>query len=373
MPDEQNINTSSPSPSGAVNSTLSAGLPQWIFISWGILTGFIAILFVLSFVLKSKTESTTSNTPVAAHKDNAKGQTQTVWMANFDQSNLEGWTLDWANLTPSSDGNGFVLLAYHNMLPDKRFAVKFTVTASPQRFFYARSPAIPVNLSQPYTISFDFHGKGPIELLDFGHIRLRLLNELPNLSYNPDASDSYRTFSVVDWTPEQIKQEKHSFKITVDPVKQIYETWIDENSIGQVHYSEKLKPQNQIYFRELPSDEVEHETNAVYYNNFNITGIPTQTIAANPTATPTPVSPEVIKILQVGWNKYYAHDFTGAIQIFQEATKTNPNSAEAYNALGIVYCASGDTTAALQAFVRSLSIDSAYEPAQQNLEKLENQ
>jgi tetratricopeptide (TPR) repeat protein len=367
MSEEQNTNTTSPLPSAssAVNSTLPKGIPQWVFISWGIVTCLVAVLFILSFVLKPKTEIAVSQPPVTTHNDNAKSQT--VWTENFDQSNLEGWTLDWANLAQSGDGNGLVLLAYHNMLPDTRSAVKFTMTTSPQRFFYARSPVIPVNLSRPYTITFDFHGKGPVELLDFGHIRLRLLNELPNLSYNPDATDSYRTFSVVDWTPEQIKQEKHTFKITVDPVKQVYETWIDGNSIGQVHYSENLKPQNQIYFRELPSNEEEHETNAVYYDNFSISGIPTQTISAKPTATPAPVSPEFTKILQAGWNKYYAHDFTGAIQSFQEATKNNPKSAEAYNALGIAYRASGDTTAALQAFVQSLSIDSTYEPARQNL------
>lgn len=348
-----------------MTTPVSQGVPRWVFVSWGIFTGLIAILFCLSFILKPKPDIANSNNPVVAHKNNPKPQT--VWQENFDQSNLEGWTLDWANLNQASDGKGFVLLAYHNMLPDKRSSVQFTVAPGAQRYFYARSPVIPLNFSQPYTLSFDFHGKGPVELLDFGHIRLRLLNELPNLSYDPDGSETYRTFSVVNWTPEQIQQEKHSFKINVDPAKQIYEILIDGNIIGQVHFSQKLEPQNQIYFRELPSDAVDQETSPIYYDNFTVTGIPTQSVNVRPVSTPAPVSPEFTKILQQGWDKHNTGDFKGAIQSFQEAIKINPNSAEAYNALGIAYRSSGDTTSALRAFVQSLAVDSTYAPARQNL------
>ena len=342
-------------------------IPIWVFVVLGTITLIIALLLASSFFIHPKNQVSNPVTPTPK-----PFSPQIVFTENFDSSHLEGWTMDWVSLHESTDGSGYNLLAYPNMPPDKR--IKFTYTAGRERYFYARSNEIPLNFTQSYTIAFDFHGKGPIELLDFGHIRLRLMDELPNLSFDRDGTQSYKAFPEITWNSELLQQEKHSFRITVDPGNHFYDTYLDGISLGRINFAESLIPQNQIYFRELLLNPGEQSTNAVYYDNFNIFGTPTKilsssklTIIAKPTSTPTPVPPEYIAYLKEGWDKHNSGDFNGAIRSFQQAIKINPKSAEAYNALGVSYRSSGDTTAALRAFVQSLSIDSTYIPAKQNL------
>ena len=348
-------------------------ISNWIIYAWGFLTLIIAALFVLSFILKPNSDVI----PVKSVSRTSKSilPSQTVWMENFDNASLKGWTIDWADLRESEDGKGQILLAYRNLEPEKGSEVTFIPMNKERRFYYAKSPVIPLDFSKPYWISFDFHGKGPIELLNFGQIRLRLLSDLASLSYDPDGNQSYRKLNLPSKILDSSSQDNYSFKITVQPNEKNYEIWINGQSIGRIQYSNQIHPLNQIYFRELPPSSGVPVVNAIYYDNFQIYGTPTQPVnlplqgktKGETSISTIPISMEYKKYYQEGWDKYNSRDFVGAIKSFKQAIDENPKSAEAFNGLGVAYFYSGDTQSAWKAWVQALSIDSTYEPAQQNL------
>ncbi len=357
-----------------------SGLPKWVFWVWGLFTCVSFIFLVIAFLPhKPAPLPHISTTQPVAEIEEILPQ-GVIWTEDFEETFLDGWVGDWMGIYQDRVSRSKGLFAGKDLKPTEGF--EFTPTTEEPRMYYATKTSLSFNYKKPYVLSFDFSGSGPIDLVNLGHIRLRLTDQIPNLSYDPRGDGKYRSFNLPPWPDEKLNRPKHHFDIAVTPDDETIMLCIDKSTIGHIEYSRNMRIYPGFNMGGLPDPNGKVKSGFVFYDNIKLEGTPLHKPQAAPqekigfvaSTTPAPVptpsfsaNPEYKNRMKNAWKIYNSGDFDKAILEFKVIVKEYPQSPEAYNGMGLCYRASGDTTAAWKAWIQSLTIDSTYVPARQNL------
>ena len=348
----------------------------WLLYTWVGVTLVILVFFILTFLPSDKNKPITPSTGTVASSTTAVIPSQVVWFEDFEDTLLPDWTFYWLNLREYGENKNHVLVGYDNAPTYAKLSA--TPPSSTPKFFYGTHREIPLDFTKPYTVAFDFKGRGPIELIRFGHIRLRLTDQLPNLSFDPNDRKQYHSFNLPPWGADRVNKSSFHFQIQVTPATQVLEVYIDKEKIGQIQYSDTLRPSADFSFYEIPASEGNTDS-AVLFDNILVHGTPSHPLegikvpSADANITLELSSKDLTKdphfreSIKSAWDLYNSGEFKAALESFNAVIKEYPRSAEAYNGQGLCYKGLGDMESARQSWVHSLSEDSTYHPARQNL------
>jgi hypothetical protein len=363
-----------------VSGSSREGLPTWIFWGWGIFSCLSLLFLILAFWPVKQNKNILENAIPPSLTSEITLTPGVIWSENFEESSLEDWTGNLFGIYEDRVSHSKGLFMGRSINPAENFVFS-PLSESPQ-LPYAIKKSLGINFKKAYKLSFDFSGSGPIELVQCGHIRLRLVDQLPNLSYDPRGDGRYRSFNLPPWPPEMANRSKHHFEISVTPENEHILLCIDDSTIGHIEYSDNMVIYQGFYIGELPDSPRNPKQGFIFYDNLQLEGTPTHPIlekvkekigfvaAPTPTAVPEPAfksDPEFKKKMRNAWQIYNSGEFEKALADFQAIIKEYPQSAEAYNGIGLCHKSLGDKTAAWKAWIKSLSIDSTYAPARQNL------
>jgi hypothetical protein len=360
--------------------TSREGLPAWIFWGWGIFSCLSFVFLILAFWPVKQNKTPLEKAATTSVKNESLLTPGVVWSEDFEDSSLEDWVGNHIGIYEDRVSHSKGLFLGKGIHPAENF--EFTPLNESPQLPYAIKKPLGINFKKSYKLSFDFSGSGPIELVQCGHIRLRLADQLPNLSYDPRGDGRYRSFNLPPWPPEMANRSKHHFEISVIPENETILLCINGSTIGHIEYADNMEVYPGFFIGELTDSPKTPKQGFIFYDNLRLEGTPTHPImkkvkekigfiaAATPTAVPEPAfksDPEYKKKMRNAWQIYNSGEFEKALADFQAVIKEYPQSAEAYNGMGLCHKSLGDKTAAWKAWIESLSIDSTYAPARQNL------
>lgn len=354
-------------------------VPGWIYGTWG---GFTAL--TLFFVILShwpKTETIVKEVNLDKNKTTVMTSRE-VFSDDFESGDLSAWTVDWMDVRKNQQTSNLFLYGTTN-LPGNEQTIFVPHKEGASRGFYAQSPVIPIRFDQPYSVRFLFNGYGPIDMVKFGHIRLRLNSRLPNLSFDAYGKGNYRILDQNVFPQAAPNSYLYAISIQVDPQRHHITLEINNNTKYEIIYNADLNPVPDFYIGEsLTGDKLQRQAFAIY-DDIAIRGVPSRDLSNEPTvtahivATPAPVidefafrkSPEFRKRLKSTWDIYNKGEMQEAITSFKKILKDYPKSAEACHGLGLSYRALGDSSTAQKYWNDALSIDSSFAPARQFLKQ----
>lgn len=308
-----------------------------------------------------------------------------VWSANFDSGDLNQWQVKFPKDELVKLGKSQYVTAPYSLQFSREKESSGEIHPAE-----IESEKIPLDFTQPYTLSFDIFTRGIMftQQIEFGQIalefmiiRMPVIGATSKVRYQfgekPYEFREMQRKGRKPFTQLFLDNQWNHLELVVEPNKRTFTIRVNQKEweTGLFNEHKKASPtlRLQNYLTQMSKNE--EGKPAVYFDNFAVYG--TKAVQPEvgakvtlPETKPVILNPAYTEVYQQGWNQFRTGEYYSALTSFQQSVNLNPQSPEAHNALGLAERKTGNEALAVAEFNRALQLDPSFTPAKNNLETL---